>query len=71
MTDKEAEKAFLYGAGVVYQGHIYTVVEENDIKHEYTLCRLPNNERVTDVKASELTAENNYKWEAKDYEEQN
>lgn len=70
MTDKEVEKAFLYGSGVVYQGHIYTVIEENDIKHEYALCRLPSNERVTDVKASELIAENDYKWEVKDDEKQ-
>ena len=62
MTDKEAELAFLYGSGVVYQGHIYTVIGENNLKHEYTLCRLPTDERVTGVKASELTLEREHDW---------
>lgn len=38
------------------------MIEENDLKHEYTLCRLPTDERVPNVKASELTAEKDYKW---------
>ena len=54
MTDNEVEKKFILGGAVVYQDKLWSVVGVNSINHTYTLERLPDGRRITDIKASEV-----------------
>ena len=54
MTDNEVEKKFILGGAVVYQDKLWSVVGVNSINNTYTLERLPDGRRITDIKASEV-----------------
>lgn len=62
MTYDEVDMCYLLGSGVVYQGHLCSVIARNG-DYAFDLLGLMDGKKYTGVKPNELVKESDYDWE--------